>query len=201
MPRIGRYILNTLTVLSLAACLAAVAIWILSSTSQVRWRREFWTLNRRGYVVVHGLFYGFSRGTLYFGKDTAELSKPTGWYPELGERRYFDRRSTHESPLFWVIDSSRGQWASMDTRKQNRFVFQRSEGASVGILLGIPLWWIAAPFALLPLWGGSRLLHAYRATRRLDAGRCPKCGYDLRATPSRCPECGTIPKTQASPLP
>ena len=29
-----------------------------------------------------------------------------------------------------------------------------------------------------------------RLARRVAAGRCPACGYDLRATPGRCPECG-----------
>ena len=44
--------------------------------------------------------------------------------------------------------------------------------------------------ALLPgLWF---LLFIRRRRRAKQAGHCPTCGYDLRASPEHCPECGMI---------
>jgi hypothetical protein len=42
-----------------------------------------------------------------------------------------------------------------------------------------------------------------RAARRIAAGCCPRCGYDLRASPARCPECGAEARVTApaSPTP
>jgi hypothetical protein len=44
--------------------------------------------------------------------------------------------------------------------------------------------------AIYPLWRFLRLTRLMRRRRR--QGRCPACGYDLRATPGRCPECGHV---------
>jgi hypothetical protein len=37
-----------------------------------------------------------------------------------------------------------------------------------------------------------------QAERRLRAGHCPACGYDLRATPGRCPECGRVAREESA---
>ncbi len=53
----------------------------------------------------------------------------------------------------------------------------------------VPAWLIVVPlFALAVAPSVSSFV---RRRVRSRAGLCPKCGYDLRASPERCPECGT----------
>jgi hypothetical protein len=65
--------------------------------------------------------------------------------------------------------------------------------------ISIPLWMLVILMLMLPLGLSlraafvrfERYLRLRRAARR---GKCPFCGYDLRATPQRCPECGKAVK-------
>jgi hypothetical protein len=59
---------------------------------------------------------------------------------------------------------------------------------STAVLL--PMWFVVFLFATLPLAAGVRHVRRRRRARRLAAGCCIACGYDLRASPERCPECG-----------
>jgi hypothetical protein len=78
--------------------------------------------------------------------------------------------------ISWIPDSDAGGW-------------------EYGIVFYLPAW--MASLAALGL--GARLVLRDRRLRRLRAGLCEVCGYDLRATPRRCPECGTRRETQQDP--
>src|SRR5437762_2219276 len=50
----------------------------------------------------------------------------------------------------------------------------------------VPYGSLVAIAALLPM---VRLLRRAQRKARDAGGLCPRCGYDLRATPEKCPEC------------
>ncbi len=69
-------------------------------------------------------------------------------------------RSEHE-PLYWVVP----------------VVFTRTSR------VGVSYWVIFVVTLVGHLW-------LFPRPKRVRAGYCANCGYDLRATPGRCPECG-----------
>ncbi len=73
----------------------------------------------------------------------------------------------------------------------NRLGFAFHFGTTNGVRLlyvVLPLWAVTGCALVAPAaWTTAR--RRARAVR----GCCPRCGYDLRATPDRCPECGYAP--------
>ena len=61
---------------------------------------------------------------------------------------------------------------------------------------------MAAALAALPFAtaAAAGVLRWDRRRRRRRAGQCPRCGYDVRATPQRCPECGAVSRSGGSAL-
>lgn len=54
----------------------------------------------------------------------------------------------------------------------------------------IPNWFLVLACAILPTRWAALRRGRWRREALAASGRCPGCGYDLRATPERCPECG-----------
>ena len=58
------------------------------------------------------------------------------------------------------------------------------------ILCSGPCEILATPFALPSLTWAVLAYRREQRRKRIAAGRCVACGYDLRASKGRCPECG-----------
>ena len=57
-------------------------------------------------------------------------------------------------------------------------------------IVTVPWWSIVLPLFISGVVLCLSIVRLKRHDRRLAAGLCPSCGYDLRESPGRCPECG-----------
>jgi hypothetical protein len=204
---------NALTVLSLLLCVASVALWVRSYWVEDWAARTDWRISYN-YELQDGWTIWSDRGRLSggtaycFDGDAAVL---TGL--ESSRSRELHEASAPVRPgttLFgrgsgppgeydpWRRDQAKNAdsvWARAGFRRQMTNVRVSRGGTRVYVVrengLTVPHWLFALIFATAPLLSALGIL---RRRQRKQAGLCPRCGYDMRATPDRCPECGTTAK-------
>jgi hypothetical protein len=168
-----RRLLNLLTAMSLVLCVAVVALWV-------------WTyLGSVAFVVV-------SR------QRSTSLSLRTGgiaiesWFTEKRVNPRWEWRR-------FGPDDSAVPLIARPATALNRLGFfygSRSGPGYDAAGVAFPCWVPLIVFATAP---ALRLRRVAKARHRRRRRLCPRCGYDLRATPGRCPECGAIGAVGAAP--
>jgi hypothetical protein len=178
--RLGRILLNALTVLSLLLFVATVVLWV---RGYFYWRFEGVTFNSGATVEARQFHYcvlsrPFGLSISHHRLWTASL-RP-GWLP-FSTRAAPGNRAQYDE---WYRANGgqgiAGVWLIAGVPSGDRRIYE----------IMLPHWVVALITATMPaLWLRKHL----KERGRTDPGHCRSCGYDLRATPERCPECGTIP--------
>ena len=100
---------------------------------------------------------------------------------------HYDNHPDNPSGTYWAARPVNE--TGFDGTRHWDFAIQRAGVPRADVADGIrfPHWAAIVVFAAMP---AVRVVREIRRQRLVGGGRCPKCGYDLRATPGRCPECG-----------
>jgi hypothetical protein len=158
-----RRLFTILSAFSLLLCVAVVVVWV----------RSYWVLDRIFYNSVDKdkEFYAIStRGNVALIRLSRSRHDLLGWeYTRSVPPPAIDRRD-----VAWnFLGIMRGSEAwGMD--RLDQFV--------------LPLWAVLVPILSVALPSWVNLISHRRRRNRHRTGRCPSCGYDLRATPRRCAE-------------
>jgi hypothetical protein len=167
MPRL----LRTVSLLLSLACLVCIPLSLFFTAGVVRFGQQSSEnlIVATGYVVFHDERGAGTAAT--FAKDG---TTPGQWIGGI-------HRWPAAGQIYW-------KFALLPSFYRLPPVVSTSGPIARRVLI-LPLWLLAALFSLprtLPML-------KRRLRRRIPAGCCKRCGYDLRATPDRCPECGAIP--------
>jgi hypothetical protein len=193
--------------LSLLLCAAVCVLWVRGRTGsdQVSWTYDrylpdrsaastqvYLTSDRRLWLEVNWGRVGPYNGQLVWGYYVN--ADQSGGRPQLRVRHEPQDTSS------WIIQLTNANDGSSGVGPLRWSLARRSPPKDgdhfASLRLGVSHW-LAALLLLVPpaLW-----VRRFRIERRARmVGRCPACGYDLRATPDRCPECGRPQRAPLSP--
>jgi hypothetical protein len=175
---------NLITVVSLVLCIAALTAWLRSVH---HYDRIDYTRVDRSQRFHRTWIVTSNAGQCTFGRVIFALNQPAA-NPHPGWEVQSSARST--SPLLMWPPYRASAFST-----EFSFASRTPTGMSVFGTAGsftdwqevFPHWVAVVLFLVVPAIRCTRWLRRRRAER---AGHCPRCGYDLRATPDRCPECG-----------
>lgn len=189
--------------LTCAAATTCVVLWAkdwarLDGTSYRKWNEGIvgygslsWVGTEWEFRSYHGCLRVDYRGSRYDRTlDPAQrerLDTPGIWY------RYFQPLAARYQRE--LAEPPESVWAQMGFAFRHTYSESPSRTASGAVVqetavsLTVPNWAVALLFSVPLLWA---IQGRWRRSRRVSAGRCGRCGYDLRggSTTGRCPECG-----------
>jgi len=196
---VRRRLLNLLTLPSLLLCVTALVLWARGHSAGDQFdSMAAWNDGQRERCRVWGV--ASMTGRLIFYRNDVESDPGRDAWWEFAGRFGLEQRGLRHDTVAPGAETSFRQdrwwnrlgfeYADWSDRPSPR-VLERSRQAVA------PAWAVALLAAVVPsLWARRELARLVRQSRR-DSGRCPQCGYDLRASPDRCPECGSAATTPA----
>jgi hypothetical protein len=135
----------------------------------------------------------------YWRSDSVEGIARGRWvscYSQWGSLDWsVDVRPTLGGPSEFKWFSSPAAEGSEDWRAHLSDFHVTREGEGDTAYGRVPHWSLLIVGLALP---AVRFIQNRRGVRRSRKGACPRCGYDLRATPDRCPECGAAASVTTS---
>jgi hypothetical protein len=178
MKRFRRWLLNSITAVPLLVSVACLTLYFrLQRLDSI----YFQTAGGRLFAIDFGPHW------ICFYWSLPNRTTDRGWY--LWHMEYnawldFPKDSVWNRIGFWHYHQTIPELFT------TAFMHNGADRVSVQDQIYLPVWFISAVCGVIPLTLIGKRTRIIYATL---AGRCPECGYDLRATPDRCPECGTVP--------